>query len=141
MKLKRIVSLLAVAALTTSVLVGCGGKENTGDNAKLNDGTYKAESEKDDRGYAGFIEIEVKDGKITTVKYDEKNDAGSKLDDEAYNTQMMEVNKTNPKEAFPQLEASLVEKQDASKVDVVTGATGTTNTFKSLAEKALKDAQ
>lgn len=54
---------------------------------------------------------------------------------------MKEKSGTNPKEAFPKLEASLVEKQEASPVDAVSGATGTSTTFKAVAEKALKDAK
>lgn len=143
MKSRRIISLLAVAALATTVFVGCGDKkEEAKKEAGLKNGTYNATSEADDRGYKGSIEIEVKDGKIAKVKYDEASDKdGSKLTNEGYNTSMKEKSKTNPKEAFPKLEAALVEKQDASKVDVVTGATNSSNSFKTLAEKALKDAK
>lgn len=42
-----------------------------------------------------------------------------------------------PAAANEQLAASLVETQDLSKVDTVTGATDTTTRFKELAEKAL----
>ncbi|MGV2687052.1 FMN-binding protein, partial [Clostridium perfringens] len=126
-------------ALATTVFVGCGDKkEEAKKETGLKNGTYKSESEADDRGYKGAIEIEVKDGKIAKVKYDEANDKGSKLADEGYNKTMKEKSKTNPTEAFPKLEASLVEKQDASKVDVVTGATKSSEQFKTLAEKALK---
>lgn len=136
MKSRRIISLLAVAVLATTVFVGCGKKE-----AGLKDGKYNAESAADDRGYKGAIEVEVKGGKIASVKYDEANDKGSKLADEGYNKTMKEKSKTNPTEAFPKLEASLVEKQDASKVDVVTGATKSSEQFKTLAQKALEGAK
>lgn len=150
MKSKRILSLLAAAALATTVLVGCGAKEeannepnnNTSEEVTLKDGTYKAESEADDHGNTASIEIEVKDGKIATVKYDEKSSEGvSKLDNEEYNANMKDKSGTNPIEAFPALEAALVEKQDVASVDTVTGATATSEKFKTLAEKALADAQ
>ena len=141
MKSRRVISLLAVAALATTVFVGCGNKEEAKE-AGLKDGTYKATSEKDDKGYASSIEIEVKDGKIATVKYDEVGEDGtSKLNNEAYNTKMKEVSGTNPVEAFPILEEALVEKQDVAAVDAVTGATSTSDKFKSLAEEALKEAK
>lgn len=141
MKSKRVISLLAVAALATTVFVGCGSKEEAKD-AGLKDGSYKASSEKDDKGYTASIEIEVKDGKIATVKYDEVGEDGtSKLNNEAYNTKMKEVSGTNPTEAFPVLEEALVEKQDVAAVDAVTGATSTSDKFKTLAEKALADAK
>lgn len=146
MKSRRILSLLAAAALATTVLVGCGAKEEANNEASqevvLKDGTYKAESEADDHGNTASIEIEVKDGKIATVKYDEKSSDGvSKLDNEEYNNNMKSVSGTNPIEAFPALQEALVEKQDVASVDTVTGATATSEKFKTLAEKALADAQ
>ena len=142
MKSKRILSLLAVAALAATVFVGCGNKEEAAQESGLKDGTYSAQGEKDDKGYTASIEIEVKDGKIATVKYDEKGEDGtSKLDNEQYNTMMKEKSGSNPIEAFPALQESLVEKQDVASVDAVTGATSTSETFKTLAEKALADAQ
>ena len=141
MKSRRILSLLAVAALATTLFVGCGAKEEAKETG-LKDGTYTATGEKDDKGNTASIKIEVKDGKIATVKYDEvAEDGTSKLDNEAYNTKMKEVSGTNPIEAFPQLESALVEKQDVAAVDAVTGATSTSNNFKTLAEKALSEAK
>ena len=138
MKSRKVISLLAVAAIATTVFVGCGNKEAAG----LKDGSYQAKGEKDDKGYTASIEIEVKDGKIATVKYDElAEDGTSKLNNEEYNTKMKEISGSNPIEAFPALEASLVEKQDVASVDAVTGATHTSETFKTLAEKALSDAK
>lgn len=141
MKSRRVISLLAIAALATTIFVGCGSKEEA-KTTGLKDGQYSAKGEKDDKGNTASIEIEVKDGKIATVKYDEVSEAGvSKLDNEAYNTKMKEASGTNPIEAFPALEKALVEKQDVAAVDTVTGATHTTENFKTLAEKALSDAK
>lgn len=137
MKSRRVLSLLAVAALATTVFVGCGKKEEAG----LKDGSYKKESAADERGYVASIEIEVKDGKIASVKYDEANDAGSKLADAEYNKKMKEISGANPEEAFPALEKALVEKQDVAAVDAVTGATSTSDSFKKLAEEALAEAK
>ena len=136
-KSKKLMSLLAVAALASTVLVGCGSNNETG----LKDGPYESKSEADERGYVASINIEVKDGKIATVKFDEANDAGSKLDDAEYNTNMKNASGSSPIEAYPALEASLIEKQDAAAVDTVTGATNTSDTFKALAEEALKSAK
>ncbi|MCR1951717.1 MULTISPECIES: FMN-binding protein [unclassified Clostridium] len=140
MKSRRVISLLAVAALATTVFVGCGNKEEAKESG-LKDGNYSAKGEKDERGYQASIEIEVKDGKIATVKYDEVGEKGSKLDDAEYNTNMKAKSGTNPEEAFPKLQDALVEKQDVASIDVVTGATKTTDSFKTLAEKALSDAK
>ena len=140
MKSRRVISLLAVAALATTVFVGCGNKEEAKE-AGLKDGTYTQKSEADERGYVSSIEIEVKDGKIAKVKYDEANDKGSKLADADYNAMMKEKSGSNPEEAFPALEKALVEKQDVAAVDAVTGATHTSESFKTLTEKALAEAK
>lgn len=137
MKSRRVLSLLAVAALATTVFVGCGNKDEAG----LKDGSYKKESAADERGYVASIDIEVKDGKIATVKYDEAKDGASKLTDAEYNKKMKEITGSNPEEAFPALEKALVEKQDVAAVDAVTGATSSSDSFKKLAEEALADAK
>lgn len=143
MKFKKLSSLLAVAALSASILVGCGAKaeETTTENG-LKTGTYTAKGTKDDKGYTAEIEITVADGKISAVKYDEKDEAGvSKLDNTEYNEKMKAKSGVSPIEAYPQLQDSLVEKQDVASVDAVTGATKSTESFKTLAEEALSTAK
>jgi major membrane immunogen (membrane-anchored lipoprotein) len=140
MKLKKITSLLVAAALTSAIFVGCGNADKKTE-AALKDGTYTAESEADERGYVASIEIEVKDGKIASVKYDEGKDGESKLDNEEYNTKMKDKSGSSPKEAYPALEAALIEKQDVQAVDTVTGATSTSDSFRTLAKKALESAK
>ncbi|NLM13775.1 MAG: FMN-binding protein [Epulopiscium sp.] len=108
----------------------------------LKDGTYTAEGEADERGWKPVITIEVKDGKIAAVDYDEVNEEGaSKQADEDYNKRMKEKVNIGPAEAFPQLEAALVEKQDVDAVDAVTGATHGSESFKEMAKKALEAAK
>lgn len=140
MKLKKITSLLVAAALTSAIFVGCGNADKKTE-AALKNGTYTAELEADERGYVASIEIEVKDGKIASVKYDEGKDGESKLDNEEYNTKMKDKSGSSPKEAYPALEAALIEKQDVQAVDTVTGATSTSDSFRTLAEKALESAK
>ncbi|MGL5354752.1 MAG: FMN-binding protein [Clostridium sp.] len=140
MKSKKVLSLLAVAALATTVLVGCGSKEDA--NA-LKDGVFTEKGQTDDRGNTPEISIEVKDGKIVTVKYDEINaDGVGKSVDEAYNKSMLEKgSKSSPATAFPELQDALVEKQDVTAVDAVTGVTTSSTSFKDLATKALEQAK
>lgn len=142
MKSKKVLSLLAVAALATTILVGCGDKPAEDANA-LKDGEFKATGEKDDKGNTAEIAIEVKDGKIVTVKYDEVGEDGvGKATNEAYTAKMIEFGSpAGPLTAFPELEASLVEKQDVAAVDAVTGVTSSSDSFKALATKALDQAK
>jgi major membrane immunogen (membrane-anchored lipoprotein) len=109
----------------------------------LKDGVYKATQDKaDNYGWKGFVEIEVKDGKIATVKFDYENKDGAlKSKDEAYKASMEPVSKTYPEKAFAELQASLVEKQDVTAVIAVSGATTSSNDFLTLAKQALEQAK
>ncbi|HOA82323.1 MAG TPA: FMN-binding protein [Defluviitaleaceae bacterium] len=149
--MKKIIVLCLVLALSLSVLGGCntGNKSGTNDNdgttteVSYKDGTYTAEGDDfDDHGWKPVISIEVKDGKITTVDYDEVNENGdSKETNEEYNQNMKDKSGIGPAEAIPQLEEALVEKQAVDSVDTVTGATSTSNSFKAIANKALETAK
>lgn len=134
--MKRWLSLAMVLTLVLVFAVGCSS------GADFKDGQYQAESDFDDKGYKGSIEIVVKDGKITEVDYDELDEDGAKKSvDEDYAEAMEGVSGTKPAQAYEDLESSLVKSQDPDKVDAVTGATGTSELFKELAKKALEDAK
>lgn len=138
MNKKRVLSLVAATMLSVAVLAGCGKKD---DAAEYKDGKYEVASKAaNDKGYISTLTVEVKDGKITTVSYDETKDGASKKDDATYNENMKKVSGTNPSEAFPALEKAMVDKQSAE-VDTVTGATSTTDTFKAYAAKAVENAK
>lgn len=135
MKASKIVGLALVGVLSLGVLAGCGSKDG------LKDGAYKAEaSDFDSRGWKPFVELTVKDKKISDVKFDYVNKEGKmKSADEAYNKSMMEKAKTSPSIYTKDLAKKLVETQDVAKVDTITGATTSTGNFKALAEKAIAD--
>lgn len=138
MNFKKISTVLAMAALTTSIFAGCSAKAES----ELKDGTYTATSEADERGYVSSIELTIAEGKISAVKYDEKDAEGvSKLDQPEYNKKMEEVTGSSPIAAYPVLEEALVEKQDVDAVDTVTGATTSSDSFKALAKEALESAK
>ncbi|HHT6778902.1 TPA: FMN-binding protein, partial [Listeria monocytogenes] len=84
----------------------------------MTDGTYKLEEKNfDDKGWKGFMSIEVKDGKITKANYDyEDKDGKLKSDDADYEKNMKAKSGTGPKEYIPALNKSLVEKQDVAAV-------------------------
>ena len=135
MNKKRIFSLVAATMLSVSVLAGCGS------DSKLKDGTYAVETGYDKHGYKSSFSMEVKDGKIATVNYDEiMEDGTSKKADDAYNEKMMSIMNTNAQTAYPALEKSLLDKQSAD-VDAVAGASQTTEAFKKVAAKAIENAQ
>ncbi|MBF0779263.1 FMN-binding protein [Streptococcus cuniculi] len=146
MKTTKVV-LKSVAVLTAAfALVACGAKEEAKNTtasssetavseskamAELKDGTYSAESDADDRGYKIVHTITVKDGKITESTFDyEDKDGKMKSENEEYNKMMSEKAGVSAKEAIEKLNAGLVEKQDVEAVEVVSGATHTSEDFK-----------
>lgn len=153
MKMKKLLSLGAAFMVAGSLMVGCTStkeepkeeatettttEQTTEETTEATEATYKAESEADERGYKGIVEITYKDGKISEVVYNEVGkDGKTKKEDEAYNTEMEKVSKISAKDAQIQLEKALVETQDIEKVDTVSGATGTSELFKTLAKEAI----
>ena len=130
---------LILSTLVASNFVSCG----TSNESKLKDGDYTVEtSEADEHGYKAKLSIKISDGKITEAKYNEFNSETNamKREDKGYNEKMTEVSGIGPAEYEPKLEKALIEKQ-SSDIDVITGATGSSNQFKKLAEKVLKNAE
>lgn len=140
--LKSLVVLGAVFALAA-----CGSKQeststssssSTTETVVLKDGTYKAESGKDDYGYKIVHTLTVKDGKITESKFDyEAEDGSLKSTNEEYNKNMKDKAGVSAGEAIEQLNAALVDTQDISAVEVVSGATHTSEDFKKSTEALL----
>jgi len=64
-----------------------------------------------------------------------------KSEDQGYIKAMEDASKVNLAKAMEELESTLLGNQDATAVDAISGATTTSNDFKSLAESALKDAK
>lgn len=107
------------------------------------DGLYKAyEDDYDDHGWKSIAAVIIKDGKIKAAFFDQINeeDGRYKTSDDEYAKAMKEKSKITPAEAHKQLIKSLLEKQSAN-IDTVTGATGTSTTFKELMTKALSYAK
>ncbi|MDQ7936873.1 extracellular electron transfer flavoprotein PplA [Lactiplantibacillus sp. WILCCON 0030] len=110
--------------------------------AKMKDGTYTLNEKNYSHGYKVTFAMTVKDNKITESKYDQVNkDGKSKTNDASYNKQMKKIAKTDPKTYTPALNKSLVKNSDPTKVDVVTGATESSNTFVLYAEQLQNAAQ
>ncbi|WP_326511702.1 FMN-binding protein [Clostridium intestinale] len=141
MKKKTLLSVIAAATLAVTVFAGCGKKEDTA--TKIKDGTYKAEASAfDDKGYKPFVEVEYKDGKIASAKFDYTNekDGTLKSANADYNKAMAAKSGTSPDKYTVELAKALVEKQDVEKVDTVTGATHSSENFKTLVKAAVDNA-
>lgn len=151
-----------MALASTLVLAACGGNtdNDTGTTSSsavsssmvesstvatgdLQDGTYKlVEKNLDENGWKTDFTITVKDGKITESNYENLDkDGNKKSEDEGYEEAMKEKTGVGPKEYFPELNEQLVEKQDASEVEVVTGATHSSESFKEYAQQLIDAAK
>ena len=162
-KMKKIFSALMIAGLATTLLVGCGSKaEPTPEPAPVEDAApeveadeeepvaedeeaageekiVKVESEFDERGWKQVLEVTFDGDTIVAAHFDYENEAGDlKSEDEEYNTNMKEKSGVSAAEAMDLLTADLVAKQDPNEVDVVSGATGTSEGFIALAKEAVE---
>lgn len=167
MKVNKFVKGFAAIALSSLVLAGCGAdkKDNTTNSSSaassetkkstessapakkvaggdLKDGTYKLEEKNEKNGYRAVFEMTVKDGKITESKYDNINaDGKSKTEDTKYEESMKAKSGVGPKEYIKQLNDSFVKAQSASGVEVVTGATHSSESFQNYAQQLIQAAQ
>lgn len=134
MKKKIVLSSMLLASVFA--LAACGSSK-----AELKDGTYSAESNFDDRGWKVVQTITVKDGKITESTFDyEDKDGNKKSENEEYNKTMEEKSGVSSKAATSQLNEQLVKTQNLDDVEVVSGATNSSNNFKASTEALLKAA-
>lgn len=154
--MKKIITLVMIAAITVTSFVGCSKPAATTttdtkpaatdtkpadtkpadtpatDTSK--DGTFTAEDAADSHGYKGQVTVTFKDGKLTNVVFDEIKDGKKKRDDASYNSQMKAGSKVSAVEAQDKLAKTYL---DTQKVDTVTGATEMSARFKTLVEKAI----
>ena len=167
MKVNKFVKGFAAIALSSLVLAACCAdkKDNTTNSSSaassetkkstessapakkvaggdLKDGTYKLEEKNEKNGYRAVFEMTVKDGKITESKYDNINaDGKSKTEDTKYEESMKAKSGVGPKEYIKQLNDSFVKAQSASGVEVVTGATHSSESFQNYAQQLIQAAQ
>ncbi|MGX7264806.1 extracellular electron transfer flavoprotein PplA [Enterococcus crotali] len=166
MKMNKIVKGFTAIALSSLLLAACGSdqKKDTAKSsesttatsktaesstvaekeagADLQDGTYKLEEKNESNGYRATFEMTVKDGKITESKYDNINaDGKSKADDKDYNKNMKDKSGVGPDEYIKELNESFVKAQSADGVEVVTGATHSSESFQNYAQQLIQAAQ
>jgi Major membrane immunogen, membrane-anchored lipoprotein len=88
----------------------------------LKDGIYKGSSPADDYGYGHEVTFEMKDGKMISIDYDEINAEGHAKQSNQEYCDAMKQSGTTPAIAYPSYEKQMLEKQDFSKIDAVSGA-------------------
>ncbi|MBC1457071.1 extracellular electron transfer flavoprotein PplA [Listeria newyorkensis] len=162
MKKKKLVMALTAVMASSMLLVACGNDNSSDGDSKssdtkqtdtkkadaktdgtMTDGTYKLQEKNfDDKGWKAFMTITVKDNKITESDYNYKDKDGKlKTDDADYEKNMKAKVGTGPQEYIPALNDSLVAKQSAADVEVVTGATHSSDTFINYSNQLIQAAQ
>lgn len=109
----------------------------------LQDGSYRIEDLNfGETGWKEALEITVTDGEITEATWESKDEEGNdKIDDEEYQETMTDVDGLGPQDFIPDLEGQLVDKQVPADVEVVTGATHTSEKFQDYAQQLVDAAE
>lgn len=164
--MKKIFSAIMVFGLAAVLLVGCGSKEVEPEVTPVEDVTPEVDADEevdadvdaeedaeaeeanvvtvdsgdfDENGWKAVLDVTFDGDEIVAVNYDYVNEDGElKSEDEEYNTMMEEKSGVSAVDAMKALAEDLVAKQDPDAVDVVTGATGTSEGFVTLAKQAIE---
>ncbi|WP_262315687.1 extracellular electron transfer flavoprotein PplA [Lacticaseibacillus parakribbianus] len=109
----------------------------------LKDGTYKLEELAFSHGYKVEMSMTVADGKVSDTSYDYVDkDGKSKQDDKDYESSMKAKSGTGPKEYIPELNDSFKKNgSNVGAIDVVSGATESSQSFKNYAAQLVQAAQ
>lgn len=145
-------SLLGILLVSGLLLAGCSSdktvdKESTKDSTKevqtaLKDGKYRLEEKNYSNNYRYILEIDVEKGDISEVDFDSVDkDGNSKREDSDYIEMMAEKSGTSPDKFLDELENNLEKVKDPDKVDTVTGATHTADSFKEYAKQLIDSAK
>ena len=134
--MQKKIYLVVTVVLALALMAACTSGQSNGNGnfttpEGLADGVYTGRTEKDERGSFGEAKITIADGKITEAEYVEYLDEGkpkSKENGYEYETAI---------EAFEKLAKELIESQDINKIDDYSGATSTSNNFRTAVKQAL----
>ncbi|MBN2259152.1 MAG: FMN-binding protein [Clostridiales bacterium] len=139
MKIKSI--RLSVFLSIVLLVNGC----HTNKNIPLDsytDGTYAViYSHTDSHGWIPILEMKIKNGLIQSAWMDYQNPSGElKSDDTSYSNLMKATVGITPFEAYKKMNDSLTESQNSSSIDVITGATHSSEFFIEMSKAALSAA-
>ena len=138
--------ILAGLTLSSALLLAACGSDDAADTPAeggLQDGTYSLEELNfGETGWKESLEIIVADGEITDASFSSLDEMGnSKIDSDEYQEAMSNVVEVGPQDFIPTLEESLVDTQNPDDVEVVTGATSTSEKFKDYADQLVAAAE
>ena len=126
-----LLAFLFVLGMLT-VFVGCTA---AGEIVEIADGTYRAEfSDYDSSGYKDFVEITFEDGLVVSITADAVSEADGTLksQSESVRDAMTTINGTYPEKFYTDLINQYIENPSSDAIDIVAGATFTSNDFVNL---------
>lgn len=132
------IAILLLLVVVLAAFAGCTG------DIKIADGTYRAEyADFDESGYKDFIEITFEDGQVTDIVVDAISgvDGSLKSESEEIRVTMQAAEGTYPAKYYNDLINQYKQNPNAAEIDIVAGATKSSNSFITLAkelEKAVK---
>lgn len=155
---KRLFVLGAVTVLSAASIVGCSNSNNSTTNGNVEssqsdaayvDGTYTKVAEEADNGYTSEVTMEVKDGKITSIVWDAKDEDGNSKKEAATNgTYVMTEDGLNWAEQSEALAQYVIDNQsleglttdESGKTDAVTGVSIKINNFVEFVQDCMDQA-
>ncbi len=134
--MKKILVILFAVITITAALCGCDKTAN------IPDGTYRITAETPDKnGYTDFVVFEFKDGALVSMQADAEAEDGSlKTEDKALAEAMKAITGTYPEKFYQDLVNQYVAAYSVDGVDVVAGATMSSNIFVELMSLAESEA-
>lgn len=147
--------VLALTLSSSLVLAACGADEGTEETPTeddgteevaeggLQDGSYRIEDLNfGETGWKEALDMTVSGGEITGATWESVDEEGNnKIEDDEYQEAMSGVTEVGPQDFIPELENQLVEAQDPANVEVVTGATSTSEKFQDYAQQLVTAAE
>ncbi len=130
--MKKLSVTIIIALLVSLVFTACSSGA-----VVVPDGTYRAEYEDfDQHGYKDFVEITFENGAVTDISADAVNEKGElKSASDEFRKDMESLDGgTYPEKYYKDLINQYLANPSAEAVDVVAGATLSSNSFKTLAE-------
>ena len=132
---RKFVLGVMVFVIAAGALAGCGSTK------RLKDGFYTAEMAEFSHGWEEYLIIQVKNNKIVSAEYNGRNESGFiKAWDNAYMKNMMPSCGTYPNDYTRAYVQQLIDGQEETKVDAITGATNSGKNFEKLVAAVLEQA-
>lgn len=135
--MKRKIGILClIVVLTVTCITGCSVFNS------MEDGYYTAEMSDFSNGWKEYVCIQVKNDVVVSAEFNAKNASGFiKAWDNAYMKNMIGLQGTYPNQYTREYVQQLMEGQKDTKVDIVTGATGSGNNFEKLVAAVIEQAK